>query len=337
MNLQKSIVSLTAAFILTALLALPGQARPIELNYSIFFPASHVQSQAAEDWTEAINQKTDGDVKITTFPGGTLTSAKETYDSVTKGIADIGMSCFAYTRGRFPVMEAVDLPMGYPDGLTASRVANDFYQAFSPEELDNVKVLYLHAHGPGLLHTRKPVTKLEDIKGMKIRSTGLSSKIVKALDGVPVAMSQGETYESLKKGVVEGTFGPMEVLKGWRQAEVINSTTECASIGYTTAMFVVMNRDKWDSLSPEQQAVFEETSQEWIDVHGLAWDEADLAGRKYTRELDNTIESLSEEQSAIWKDRVQPVIDDYTEKADEKGLDGTKYVNKLRQLIDDLR
>ncbi len=337
MNRRKSIVSLTAAFILTALLVLPGQAQPIELNYSIFFPASHVQCQAAVDWTEAINEKTGGDVKITTFPGGTLTSAKETYDSVTKGIADIGMSCFAYTRGRFPVMEAVDLPMGYPDGLTASRVANDFFQAFAPDELDNVKVLYIHAHGPGLLHTREPVTRLKDIKGLKIRSTGLSSKIVKALGGVPVAMSQGETYESLKKGVVEGTFGPMEVLKGWRQAEVINSTTECVSIGYTTAMFVVMNQDKWDSLSPEQQAVFEETSREWIDVHGRAWDEADQAGREYTRSLDNTIVPLSEEQSAIWKDRVQPVIDDYTAEAGEKGLDGKKYVNKLRQLIDDLR
>ncbi|MFO8048483.1 MAG: TRAP transporter substrate-binding protein [Desulfosudaceae bacterium] len=337
MNRRKSIVSLTAAFILTALLVLPGQAQPIELNYSIFFPASHVQCQAAVDWTETINEKTGGDVKITTFPGGTLTSAKETYDSVTKGIADIGMSCFAYTRGRFPVMEAVDLPMGYPDGLTASRVANDFFQAFAPDELDNVKVLYIHAHGPGLLHTREPVTRLKDIKGLKIRSTGLSSKIVKALGGVPVAMSQGETYESLKKGVVEGTFGPMEVLKGWRQAEVINSTTECVSIGYTTAMFVVMNQDKWDSLSPEQQAVFEETSREWIDVHGRAWDEADQAGREYTRSLDNTIVPLSEEQSAIWKDRVQPVIDDYTAEAGEKGLDGKKYVNKLRQLIDDLR
>ena len=337
MNRFTGFVSLAAAFILAAVLAIPGQAETVNLNYSIFFPASHVQCQAAVDWAQAVGERTDGTVKITTFPGGTLTSAKETYDSVTKGIADIGMSCFAYTRGRFPVMEAVDLPLGYPDGLTASRVANEFYQAVTPQELADVKVLYLHAHGPGLLHTKKPVTTLEEVKGMKIRSTGLSAKIVSAMGGVPVAMPQGSTYESLKKGVVEGTFGPMEVLKGWRQAEVIDATTECVSVGYTTAMFVVMNRDKWNSLSAEQQAVLEKTSREWIGIHGQAWDEADEAGREYTLSLGNTIVPLSEEQSDLWQARVQPVIDDYTAEAAKKGLAGKMYVDKLRQLIDKVR
>jgi len=216
-------------------------------------------------------------------------------------------------------------------------VANEFYQAVTPQELADVKVLYLHAHGPGLLHTKKPVTTLEEVKGMKIRSTGLSAKIVSAMGGVPVAMPQGSTYESLKKGVVEGTFGPMEVLKGWRQAEVIDATTECVSVGYTTAMFVVMNRDKWNSLSAEQQAVLEKTSREWIGIHGQAWDEADEAGREYTLSLGNTIVPLSEEQSDLWQARVQPVIDDYTAEAAKKGLAGKMYVDKLRQLIDKVR
>lgn len=116
------------------------------------------------------------------------------------GISDIGMSCFAYTRGRFPAMEALDLPLGYPDGVTATNVANAFYAKFKPTEMDDVKVLYLHAHGPGLLHTRKPVKTLADLAKLKIRSTGLSAKVVKALGGIPVAMPQGDTYESLQKG-----------------------------------------------------------------------------------------------------------------------------------------
>ncbi len=336
MNKKRTGISFLAAVFTIAgsLTFFPAEAAAVNLNYSIFFPASHVQCQAAVDWAETVGQKSGGKINITTFPGGTLTSAKETYDSVTKGIADIGMSCFAYTRGRFPVMEAADLPLGYPDGLTATRVVNDFYRAVSPKELANVKVLYLHAHGPGLLHTQTKVKTLADIKGMKIRSTGLSAKIVKALGGVPVAMSQGATYEALKKGVVEGTFGPIEVLKGWRQAEVIDATTECVSIGYTTTMFVVMNLDKWHGLSGEQQALLEKTSENWIDVHGRAWDKADQAGRKYTLSQDNSIVQLSKEQSRAWQDQVQPVIDNYTDEAEKKGLAGDKYVKKLRSLIE---
>lgn len=152
------------------------------------------------------------------------------------------MSCFAYTRGRLPLLEALDLPMGYPNGMVATLVANDFVKKMQPKELDGVKVLYLHAHGPGLLHTQKPVNSLANMKGMKIRSTGLSAKIVENLGGVSVAMPQGGTYEALQKGVVQGTLAPMETLKGWKQAQVVKYTTDCTNIGYTTAMFVVMNK-----------------------------------------------------------------------------------------------
>ncbi len=313
--------------------ASPLHAETIGLNYSIFFPSSHAQCQAGVDWAQTIEEDTGGAVSITVFPGGTLTSAKQTFDGVVKGIADIGMSCFAYTRGRFPVMEAADLPLGYPDGLTATRVVNNFYEEIAPEELAGVKVLYLHAHGPGLLHTKKPVASLQDLKNMKIRSTGLSAKVVEALGGVPVAMSQGATYESLKKGVVEGTFGPMEVLKGWRQAEVVEATTECFSVGYTTTMFVVMNRDKWQSLPAAVQEIFTAVSKEWIDVHGRTWDEADQEGREYTLGKGNTIIPLSDEQSDLWKRQARPVIEHYIADAAERGLSGETYVEILRQGI----
>ena len=123
-----------------------AEAAPIELTFSIFFPATHGQAKAAMEWAKEVEKGTNGKVQITTFPGGTLTKAPQCYDGVVKGISDLGFSLFAYTRGRFPVMAAVDLPMGYPDGKVASRVAHDFAKAINPKELQDVKVLYLHAH-----------------------------------------------------------------------------------------------------------------------------------------------------------------------------------------------
>ncbi|MBN2396803.1 MAG: TRAP transporter substrate-binding protein, partial [Deltaproteobacteria bacterium] len=268
-----------AALLLTA--GCQKKEKTVELTYSIFFPPTHSQCQAAISWAEEVEKRSGGRIKIITFPGGTLTKADQCYDGVVKGISDIGMSCFAYTRGRFPVMAVVDLPFGYPNGLVATRVANEFAREMSPEELADVKVLYIHAHGPGLLSTKKPVRALEDVKGMKIRSTGLSAKIVEALGGVPVAMPQPDTYEALQKGVVEGTFTPIETLKGWKQAEVIDHTTQCTGVGYTTAMFVVMNLDKWNALSKELKQIVEAVSTEWVDVHGAAWDKSDDEGRAY--------------------------------------------------------
>jgi TRAP-type C4-dicarboxylate transport system substrate-binding protein len=311
----------------------PVMATTYRLTYSIFFPATHGQCKAGIAWAKQIEQRTNGQVKITVFPGGALTKANQCYDGVVKGITDIGMSCFAYTRGRFPVMEAADLPLGYPNGLAASRIVNAFYHQVKPQELSDVQVMYLHAHGPGLLHTKKPVQKLDDLRKMKIRSTGLSTKIVEALGAVPVAMPQGSTYESLQKAVVEGTFGPMEVLKGWRQAEVVKYTTNCKQIGYTTSMFVVMNRNKWNSLPVEIQSIINSVNREWVDVHGVAWDALDDQGRDFTIQQKNHIFELSEKEVERWKKAVEPVIYDYTDKVKMKNLNGKAYVDSLAKLI----
>lgn len=306
----------------------------IELNYSVFFPPTHAHSKAAEDWAREVEARTDNAVKINMFPGGTLTGAAECYDGVVNGISDIGMSCFAYTRGRFPVMEAVDLPMGYPNGMTATMVANQFYQEIKPAELDDVKVLYLHAHGPGLLHTKKPVKSLDDLKGMQIRSTGLSAKMVKAMGATPVAMPQGDTYEALQKGVVEGTFAPMETLKGWRQADVIDFTTDCNEIGYTTTMFAVMNKNSFNKLPENVRKVINEVSSEWIEVHGRVWDDADQEGLAYTLEKDNQIIELSGEESNLWKEAIEPVINDYIATAEENDYNGRKSVDLIENLLE---
>ena len=325
--LFRLVTTMCVALISTS--ALGAETAPIKLTFSIFFPPTHGQTKAAMDWAKEIEKRTDNKVQITVFPGGTLTNAKQCYSGVVKGISDLGFSLFAYTAGRFPVMAAVDLPMGYPNGKVASRVAHEFVKTFNPKELDDVKVLYLHAHGPGLLHTKKPITKLEDLKGMKIRSTGLSAKVVEALGGVPVAMPQGGTYEALQKGVVEGTFGPIEVLKGWKQAEVVKYTTECYGVGYTTTFFIVMNLDKWNALPADVQKVFEEVSEKYVDIHGKVWDSTDEEGHKYTESLGNIIISLSDEENARWRKAAEPVINNFITNTP----DGKIYVDKIRELM----
>ena len=152
--------------------------KAIELSYSVFFPPTHIQAVTAEAWAREVEKRTNGQVKITIYAGGTLTPAPQCYEGVVNGISDIGMSCFAYTQGRFPLLEGLDLPLGYPNGAVATRVATELAQKYQPKELADTHVLYIHAHGPGLLASKKPVRTLEDMKGLKVRATGLSQKIV---------------------------------------------------------------------------------------------------------------------------------------------------------------
>ena len=324
-----------SCFLVSLMIATVPSAKgeTINLTYSNFFPPTHIHGKLGDAWAKEIGERTNGKVKITYFPGGALLKGPQMYDGILKGITDIGMSCFAYTRGRFPVMEAIDLPLGYPSGRVATLIINDFYKEFQPKELAEVKVLYLHAHGPGLLHSKKPVYRLEDLKGMKVRSTGFFAKVCKALGAAPVAMSMGETYEALQKGVVEATVSPIEALKGWKQAEVIKYTTESYSIGYTTGFYVMMNKKKWNSLPKDVQKVFNEVSTGWIAKHAEAWDVIDVEGRKYTLSLGNKIIPLAKEESARWAKAVKPVIDEWIRSAEGKGFPGKTYVETIRKLI----
>jgi len=305
----------------------------IKLNYSVFFPAPHKNAVLATEWAKEIEKRTGGKVQITVFPGGTLTPADKCYDGVVKGISDIGFSVLAYTRGKFPLTEVSDLPLGMKSGLVATKVINDYYKKFKPKEFDEVKVMYLHGHGPGIIHSKKEVKTLEDLKGMKIRCTGMAAKIAGALGATPVAMPMGETYDALSRGVVDASMAPQEALQGWKWGEVVKFTIEDWGASYSSGMFVVMNKDKWNSLPPDIQKIIEKVNEEYIEKQGKTWDEIDKAGRDYTVARGNKILSLSRDENLKWEKAVKPLLDEYKKNMGDKGLPGQEVLSFYLQTI----
>ncbi len=315
-----SLIGIAASFF--SLPAVFAQTKPLEFSYSIFFPAPHKNTVLAGEWAKEIEKRTNGRVKITLFPGGTLTPADKCYDGVVKGISDIGMSVLGYTRGKFPLSEVIDLPLGYKNGVSATRVINQFYKQFKPKEFDEVKILYFHAHGPGILHSKKAVRRLEDLKGMRIRSTGLSAKVVSALGATPVAMPMGETYDALNRGMVEGSMAPMESMEGWKWGEVVKYTTESFGSAYSTGFFVAMNKEKWNALPADIQKIMETVDSEWTEKTGKVWDEIDKSGKDYAQKRGNQIIPLSEQENQRWAQAVKPILDEYVTAMKSKGLPG---------------
>jgi len=304
-----------------------SQVKPIELTYAQFQPAQHFNNKLSESYAKEIEKRTNGRVKITVFSGGTLVAADKTYNGIIQGIADMGMSCMSYTRGKFPLSEVIDLPLGYKTGVAATKLINLFYEKFKPKEYNETEIMYFMAHSPGILHSKKPIYKLEDIKGQKIRSSGLATRIVTKLGGVPVGMTMGETYDSLSRGVVDGTVAPQESAKGWRWGEVVSASTQSFGAGYSTGFFVAMNKKKWNSLPPDIQKIFREVNKEWADKNGAAWDYYDKEARDWMISQGKKVIALSPEENAKFAAAVRPMLNEYVENMKKQGLPGKEALD----------
>lgn len=323
---------LVAACLMFGFAGLALAGAPIKLSYSNFFPPTHIQSKLAEEWCREVEAKSGGKVVIDYYPGATLTKPKDCYDGVVQKISDIGLSALGYTKGRFPVMNGVDLPLGFTTGVQATEIANAVFAKFKPKEFDDVHVLYFHAHGPGMLHTAgKPVKTLDDLKGMKIRATGNSANIITALGGSPVAMSMPDSYQSIQKGVVNGGMYPIETNKGWKMAEVVDYLTETTAVAYTTTFFVVINKDVWAALPEDAKKAMTDASSAWTAKHGKAWDESDKEGREFfLQQSGNAVVTLDPKEAEIWKKAMEPMFAEYEADCTKAGADGKAVLDFMR-------
>lgn len=311
--------------------------KPVELRLAHFFPGTHpAEKELVQPWAKAIEEATEGKVKITSYPGQTLLQADAIYEGVTTGIADLGLSCFSYTRGRFPVLEAFELPgISYKNSKVASKVAWEGIKQLNPAEVQDTKLLMVFTTGSGDLFAKVPVKKLEDLKGLEIRATGLSAKTVEALGGVPVAMPQSDAYEALSKGVVKGNIAPVEVLKGWRHAEVTDYLTVTPFL-YNTLFFITMNLDTWNSLTPETQAAIEKVNEQYFEEIAMGlWDKQNEEALKWAVEQTGMeVINLPEEEQNRWIKLVEPIQKDYVENLDKQGLPGQEALNLVKSLAD---
>ena len=292
----------------------------IKLKFANFFPSTHMNSLIMGKYCEELNKKLAGKVELTQYTGGTLLTAPKVAAGVATGIADIGLSHVAYTRGRFPVMEIMGLPLGFPSGWVGNHVANDFYDKFKPKEWDTYHPLMFSTSTPTVIQTLNKTAKTPDeLKGLRIRGTGRIGDIVKALGATPMPIEMADIYEALRRGVLDGNLGPMEQLKGWKTGEVIKYVTATWKIGSTDTFYVVMNKQKWNSLPPDAQKVITEFTREFVEQWAVGWNNIDIEAREFFLKQGGQITSISDTEAAIWVKAAEPVIADFKKDLVSKG------------------
>ena len=302
-----------------------------KLTYANFPPAQTFPSVQMERWAKEVEKRAAGAVKVQTFPGGTLLPAKNIFDGVISGTADIGNFAMSYQPGRFPVSEAVDLPLGFTSARVASLVLNDLIEKYRPAEFEKVKILTLFTCPPADFMTSKPVRSLADLKGVELRVSGTGAEVVKLLGGIPIAMPQSETPEAIQKGIVKGMVSSMEILKDFNFAAYCPYATE-ANL-FVVSFAVVMNRAKWDALPPGTKKIFDDLQREqaewtgsYVDNHvkeALAWSKD-----KYKHQVF----SLTAADRAAVANLTQPMLDPYVKRVGALGLPGVQILADVQEL-----
>lgn len=316
---------LSAVVMILIFLVLSGSslvtaADVIKLKAANYIPVTHKHSLLMAEFCEQVKNKSNGRLEITYYPGGTLLNPVKMYDGLVTGIADIGYSHAAYTRGRFPVTEVFSEPLGFPSGWVASQVTNEFYKKYAPKEWNEVQVLYLSTSGPLVLLTvNKAVRTLEDLKGMKIRATGQMSDIIKALGAIPVPLEMSDVYDALRRAVIDGISVDLSTLKYWKFSEVVKYVTANWQLGSGYPFYVVMNKKKWNALPDDLKKIVTETASEIAEKHHVSWNDMDLEGKAALKNAGGEVLTLPDAEAARWVKAVEPVLDSYKKTMASKG------------------
>ena len=307
----------------------PAGAETFTLNYANFPPASTFPCVQMEHWKSEVEKRTGGRVKVNTYPGGTLLGAKDIFDGVIAGTADIGNFAMSYQPGRFPVSEGLDLPHFFADAKTSSRILAELIAAFKPAEFAQVKVLTAFTCPPALVMSTKEVKTLADLKNLPLRSSGTGAEVMKRLGAAPVAMPQSDVPDALQKGVVKGNVSSGEVLKDMNYASYcpfVFKTDLCV-----TSFAVVMNKAKYDALPADVKQVLDGLYREQADWTGAYVDQHVQEAVAWSKEQHKlAVNEPSAEDRATLRATAQPLVDAYVARVTAKGVDGKAVIDFIR-------
>jgi TRAP-type C4-dicarboxylate transport system substrate-binding protein len=326
-----------AALAATTMLMTSAASAQTTLKLSHYLPPVHgIHTDFIVPWTEQVTQCTGGAVKFEIFPGGTqLGNVAKQQEQVLAGVVDIAHGLHGIPRGRFPRTSLIELPFMTDNAGAASKALWAMYPDYLAPEYKGLKVLALHAHNGGLVHTsNKKIEKMEDLKGLRLRTPSPAvSEMLTALGATPQGLPPGEVYENIQKNVIDGTVFPWDPVKSYGLNEVLKYHLEAGT--YTVPFFFVMNQRKYDSLPENVRKCIDQASGDaLVGKFGDWWDKWDEAGRTEAEQAGHTITKLSPEERERWRKALQPTIETYIKQTSNQVENAQQIVEEMRKRLD---
>jgi TRAP-type C4-dicarboxylate transport system substrate-binding protein len=328
-----------AAAILSAGVA--AQAETITLKVHHFLgPTSIQHTKMLRTWCDNIARDSKDRLQCQIYPamqlGGT---PPQLFDQARDGVADVVWTLPGYTAGRFPKMEAFELPFMMTNAEATSRATWDYYEKFAKDEFKDVKVLAMHVHGPGNIFTaKKQIKTMADIKGLKLRGpTRLTTKLLASMGATPVGMPVPAVPDALSKGVIDGAVIPYEVAQTLKIEELARYTAETErseNALYTTVFVVPMNKAKYESLPADLKKVIDKNSGRELSAFlGKTQADNDIPGKAKMVAGGHTITVIPKSELDNWKRASASLSNEWIADMDKKGFNGAELVHEAQALI----
>ena len=301
-------------------LASPAAAQTT-LTFSSWVPPTHHLSVWQVNWTKEVEKATGGRVKFNLLPKHP-SAPPGTFDAVRDGLVDLSYVTASYTPARHILPLMAELPgAGETAEINSIAYSRIHWKHFHKAgEYKGVKLLAVWTHGPGQMFTKRPVAKIADVQGLKIRTGGgIAEAVANALGASAFVKPAPESYELLKSGVADGVFFPLESVVSFKLDTVLEQATLFRGGMYSSSFGFFMNEDKWAKLSKQDQAAIEKLGYEYAArSNGQSWDTADQKGFEALKKANVKIVNADPALQAEVQKRSAPIIDDWVKKAGAK-------------------
>jgi len=329
-----------AGLFLSATVFVPSQAgaAPITLKFSDPSPDGQCRTIAYKKWGDWLEERTGNKIKFEWYWAQSLAKARDNVDATKGGLADMSTnSSFGYHKSLFPIWQFSELLfLGPADHGAHAWTVKELYETIPVlrEELDKAGLKIIGIVGAHATHfmSRKPIRKLEDFKGLRIRAFGPMGDWLKSVGSAPVGLTIYETYEAMQKGTVDATQTYMYINVPYKLHEVSKYAIVPGIQNITVSMF--MNKDLWEKLPKDVKEVFEKEA--WTKLCELAIKGYDDDYNKSAAELKaNGIEfiEIPRAEMARWRKSAQePVIDKWLDNMKKMGVDGQMILDKYDEV-----
>ncbi|OUM92073.1 TRAP transporter substrate-binding protein DctP [Parageobacillus thermoglucosidasius] len=317
-----------------------NSTKVIEMNVNNITSSTHPNTyNVFEPWAKLVEEKTNGRVKVNLYNNGVLGKSQSALQDVSGGVYDVGLALptYFYDTPLFPFTIG-NLPFAFPDAKTASKIIEKFGEKNVKDGLEDVIIMGIAATDPYDLFSVKPIRKLEDVKGLKMRVQGKGdNEIIKAWGGVPVSIPLEDSYEALEKGTLDTQFYTPVGVRGSKAYEVAPYITKIGI--YVTPVIPIMNRNFYNKLPDDLKKLFDEELNPKL---------ADLLVESYTKEMEKAYDeigkaikgkgeiiTLSPEELQKFKIPAKIQWDKWVEDANSKGYPGEQMMNDFKQMLKD--
>lgn len=303
-----------------------------------FSAVSSAHDKFLAPWARQIEAQSGGRIRIDLFPSMQLGGAPaDLFDQARDGVVDLAWAQPCNTPGRFPKIEAFELPF-VPSrrALVSSKAVEDYARANLADEFREVHPICFSCSDRGVLHANRPVRTIEEIRDLRLHvQTRFAVQAVHWLGAIAVPMPSAQLPLAIAQHVIDGGIDPWDMVPTFKLNDLLKTHTEFSDSSPSTTTFVLaMNKATYDKLPRELKTVIDNNSgQPVATIAGAMWDVQAAAVVDLVSGRGDPITTLLPEAVARWRKATEPVIEAWLKDMKEHKNDGGKLLANARALL----